>query len=409
MPTTRKNLVTAQTDEVERVNTETPAAKANSSGRPRMFFIDNLRVLLIVLVVLHHLAIIYGAPGDFFYTEGQPDMAAFLVFTLFVGVNQAFFMGFFFMISGFFTPGSYDRKGPGAFLKDRLLRLGIPLLFFIIVIEPLMVYALAVTVGGFQGSLWNLLAQYWGDYDSLGVGPLWFVETLLIFAAIYAAWRLLTKPATNRVQPDSRPPGDLTIAIFALALGVATFVVRIWLPVGWYWRPLSLQLPFFPQYIALFVVGMVAYRRNWFLGISAATGRLWIRVALVLCVVVWPLFLVASAVLEWDMETVFGGVHYQSFVYSVWEQSVGVAMSISLLVWFRRRFNHQGKLTKAMAASAYAVYIIMAPVSVLVALLLRDVSLYPLLKFVLVSVITVPLCFLIGNYLRKIPLVRRIL
>ena len=396
--------MTAQTDEVERVNTETPAAKAKSSGRPRMFFIDNLRILLIVLVVLHHLAIVYGAPGDFQYIEGQPDMAALIVFTLFVGVNQAFFMGFFFMISGYFTPGSYDRKGPGAFLKDRLLRLGIPLLFYIIVIGPLMAYGLAVTVRGFQGALWSYLALYWGNYGSLDVGPLWFVETLLIFAAIYTVWRLLAKPAVNRVQPDSRAPSNLAIAIFALALGVASFVVRIWLPMGWYFRPLGLQLPFFPQYIGLFVVGIVADRRNWFLCISDATGRLWIRVAIFL-----PLFLVAMAVLEWDMETIFGGVHYQFFVYAIWEQFVGVAMSIGLLVWFRRRFNHQGKLTKAMAASAYAVYIIFAPVSVLVALLLRDISLYPLLKFVLVSVITVPLCFLIGNYLRQIPLVRRIL
>jgi len=374
-----------------------------------MFFIDNLRILLIVLVVLHHLAISYGAPGDWYYTEGQPDMAALIVFTLFVAVNQAFFMGFFFMISGYFTPGSFDRKGPGAFLKDRLLRLGIPLLFYIIVIDPLISYALAVTVGGFQGSLWNLLALYWGDYGGLGVGPLWFVESLLIFAGIYTAWRLLAKPATNRVPPDSRAPSNLAIAIFALALGVATFVVRIWLPMGWYFRLLGMQLPFFPQYIALFVVGMVAYRRNWFLGITDATGRLWIRVAIVLCVVVLPLFLVAMVVLGWDVETISGGGRYQSFVYAIWEQLVGVAMPIGLLVWFRRRFNRQGKLTKAMAASAYAVYIVFAPVSVLVALLLRDISLYPLLKFVLVSAITVPLCFLIGNYLRQIPLVRRIL
>ena len=40
-------------------------------------------------------------------------------------------MGFFFMISSYFSPGSVDRKGSRVFLIDRLKRLGIPLLFYI--------------------------------------------------------------------------------------------------------------------------------------------------------------------------------------------------------------------------------------------------------------------------------------
>ena len=47
------------------------------------------------------------------------------------------------MISSYFTPGSYDRKGPGPYVLDRLKRLGIPLLFYIVVIDPLLSYVLA--------------------------------------------------------------------------------------------------------------------------------------------------------------------------------------------------------------------------------------------------------------------------
>lgn len=43
---------------------------------------------------------------------------------------QAFSMGLFFLISGYFTPSSYERKGSGRFAKDRLLRLGIPILCY---------------------------------------------------------------------------------------------------------------------------------------------------------------------------------------------------------------------------------------------------------------------------------------
>ena len=67
----------------------------NSSQKPRMFFVDNLRILLTILVISHHISITYGAPGSWYYQEGEVDMLSAIILTLFVAVNQAFFMGFF--------------------------------------------------------------------------------------------------------------------------------------------------------------------------------------------------------------------------------------------------------------------------------------------------------------------------
>jgi surface polysaccharide O-acyltransferase-like enzyme len=388
------------------MTTETPK-------RTRLFFIDNLRILLIILLVLHHLVITYGHSGSWYYLEGRPDDITVLVATLFTAINQAFFLAFFFMISGYFTPGSYDRKGPWPFLKDRLLRLGIPLLFYIIVIDPLIVYALAVNVGGFEGSLWSFLTRYFeGQYlknFSPGTGPLWFVEALLIFTLIYMVLRLLLRPSIAPPQRDGKPPSNLAIAAFALLLGVITFVVRIWLPMGWNFVPLNLQFPYFPQYIALFVVGIIAYRLNWFLGIPTATGKVWLGIAIICLLVVLPILFVLGGALEGATDPFLGGVHWQSFAFAVWEQFVCMGMVIGLLVLFRERLNHQGVLAKNMAASAYTVFIIHAPVIVLLALALRDISLHPLLKFVLVAPIAIALCFVLAHYIRRIPLARDIL
>ena len=46
---------------------------------------------------------------------------------IFIDINQAYFMGLLFLISGYFSPQSLDRKGPARFVRDRLIRLGIPL------------------------------------------------------------------------------------------------------------------------------------------------------------------------------------------------------------------------------------------------------------------------------------------
>ena len=376
--------------------------------KTRLYFVDNLRILLIIVLVLHHLAITYGHSGGWYYLEGRPDDITVLVATLFSGVSQAFYLGFFFMISGYFTPGSYDRKGPWPFLRDRLLRLGIPLLFYIVIIDPLIVYAVAFSVRGIQVSFGEFLGQYYGNYRGLGTGPLWFVETLLIFAIIYALWRLLARPAVTPAQRDGKPPSNLAIAVFALLLGVVTFIVRIWLPVGWKFVPLNLQFPYFPQYIALFVVGITAYRQNWFLGIPTATGKVWLGIA-IMCIVLLPVVFVLGGVLEGNTGPFLGGVHWQSFALSLWEQFLCMGMVVGLLVLFRERLNHQGRLAKDMAASTYTVFIIHAPVIVVLALALWGVDLHPLLKFVLVAPVAVALSFVLANFIRKLPLLRDIL
>ena len=110
---------------------------APTTTRPRLFYLDNLRVALTALVVIHHSAATYSdIPGAWYYSEQGSDSSAGFLFGLLM-INQAFFMGAFFLIAGFFVPGSFDRKGGRRFLRERLLRLGVPLLIFLVLLRPL--------------------------------------------------------------------------------------------------------------------------------------------------------------------------------------------------------------------------------------------------------------------------------
>src|SRR5436190_23977781 len=93
-------------------------------------YIDNLRVLLTVLVILHHTCITYGAPGGWYFYDKTSNETVLIAMTWFVATNQSFFMGFFFFLAALFTESSYIRKGAVQFLLDRLKRLGLPLLFY---------------------------------------------------------------------------------------------------------------------------------------------------------------------------------------------------------------------------------------------------------------------------------------
>jgi len=355
-----------------------------------------------------HLSITYGGAGGWYY-RNIPAGYMSLPLTWHNGTVQAFSMGLFFLISGYFTPSSYDRKGPRRFFKDRLLRLGIPILCYDFIIQPLLSYPL-IRVGAQEttGSYFDYLSSYYGRFH-IGTGPLWFVEALLFFVVFYVLWRGFTKTASPAVQSDGKIPGNVTITIFVLALGAVTFIVRIWLPMGWSFEPLNFQFPFFPQYICMFIVGIIAYRRNWLVRIPDAMGRLWLCIGIILIIVLFPALFVLGGALKGDISAFMGGLHWQCFGYAVWEQFTGVAMIISLLFVFRRHFNRQARLGKAMSASVYTAYIIHAPVVVLVTLAMRNISLYPLLKFALAVLIAVPLCFVLGNFIRQLPLTKRIL
>jgi hypothetical protein len=376
--------------------------------KPRLLYIDNLRILLTILVILHHTAIMYGGPGDFPYNEvGQMSDISTIVMTLFLAINQSFFMGFFFMISSYFNPGSIDRKGSTAFLIDRLKRLGIPLVLFLLVIFPLTIYPLA-RLAGFGGTLGRYLSDYYADFNNFTFGPLWFVAMLLLFSLAYVLWRILTKPSGAPAQSEGEAPGNAAIAAFALALGVATFIVRIWIPVGDAVPLLNLQPGHVVQYIGLFTVGILAYRRNWFSGLSDAQGKFWLRIILLL-IAVFPLLFVFGGALEGDFDSAFGGVHWQSFAYSVWEQFMCLAVVVTLLVWFRNRFNEQGRLARAMSSAAYGTYIFHATTIILLAVALRGIKLELALKYVLVAPVAVTLSFLVGYVAKRLPLARNIL
>jgi fucose 4-O-acetylase-like acetyltransferase len=364
------------------------------------------------MVVLLHLAITYGAVGDFSYKEKVPEsMASAVILTLYCTIAQAFTLAFFYMISAYFNPPAYDRKGPGGFVKDKLKRLGIPVVFYWAVLNPLLVVVIRAWEGDPVIPPDQSFLAFWTDH--LGVGPMWFVEALLIFSMVYALWRLATarRPRPRRSLETSEvspAPGNGAMALFALGVGLVTFVVRLAWPVGRYLEPLHFQLGHFSQYVAYFVIGLIACRRNWFAGVRVAQAKLWVWVAVGLVLLFLPL-LVAGGALTAGVDSFLGGPTWQSLVFSVYEQFLGLAMIVTLLVWFRERFNHQGKLAAAMGLDTYAVYMFHPLVIVSLAYALSGIYMIGVVKWVLVAPLALALCFLVAHYVRKMPLARDVL
>jgi glucan biosynthesis protein C len=335
-------------------------------------------------------------------------------------------LGFFILLAGYFTPGSFDRKGHVRFYIERLVRLGIPLLIYVWLLGPLIQFSIQLRarsagrsfleIWGLDGAFWRFRKQHVSNYSRYGpdVGPMWFVEMLLILIIAYGLGRLvfgLFKSAPRFRESIARKavPGLWSTAILALALGLAVFVMRIWRPANSTYKPLGLPTAYVPQYIGLFFVGVMAYRGDWFQRMPPRTGRVWLGIILFFVLVLLPLIFVLGGPLKGNTYALLGGVTWQSFAFSVWEEFVCVGAIIVLLIGFRERFDRQSALAKAMSDSTFTVYFIHAPVLVFLALALRGWDLYPLLKWALVSPVAILSCFLIAYLLRKVPLLRKIL
>jgi hypothetical protein len=75
-----------------------------------------------------------------------------------------------------------------------------------------------------------------------------------------------------------------------------------------------------PQYISMFIVGLIAYRRGWLTKIPDAVGKRWFWVALMDLLFFVLLFVLnAMAGLGGSTDNFMGGLHWQALVFAFWE------------------------------------------------------------------------------------------
>jgi fucose 4-O-acetylase-like acetyltransferase len=368
----------------------------------REYYIDRIRVVLTALVVLHHSAITYGAPGGWYYRE-LPTTASLtgILFTFFVSTNQAYFMGFFFLIAGYFTPASYNRKGPARFFADRLIRLGIPLAVYGVLLDPL-TNSIARAWGRPPATAERFLPDlvhriFTADWNN---GPLWFAQALLVFSTVYLTGRAWGGDQTRR--PDSPPPTLSGWFLTAVAVGGGALLIRQWVPVGK--NVFQLQLGYFSSYIFLFAIGTVAWQRNWFARLTWKTVRTWVVVSIVLL----PALIVTVVLTAGKHANFGGGLSFPAILYAFWEPFVAWGIIAAYLVWFRSHGNRPSQVWEYLGARAYAVYIIHAPVLVAIGVALRGWQAPAMAKFAVVGPLACLGSLALSSLALRIPGARRV-
>jgi acyltransferase-like protein len=371
----------------ESIGPELPVPEDN-----RLSAVDNLKALLVAWIIGFHAMLGYTAIGGWPYDEvNEVTMSPTteLLLSMTIGPTGLVVVATFFFVAGLFAPVSIRRHGPGGFSRSRLVRLGLPWLASMLLIWPLFMW-LAYRAAGYP---MTYLEAFRGRQPFLDAGPLWFAQILLYVSLGYAfwCWRDLGRHLP-RITAGSR---QLLTAIAAMAL--VSFATRLWFPARSQ-QVMDLHVWQWPQCIGMFCLGVMVSGRAW----AARVPHRVVRFSGLLTLstlVVGPLVALATGVTDVnrDAGVFLGGWRWQALVLDVIEATLVVAGSVWLLGMAQRHLAGVTRLRTACARSAYAAFVLQAPVLLSLAILARTVPIPALPKGVLVGAFAVVFAFGIGS------------
>ena len=337
----------------------------------RLYYLDNLKVCLTVLVIMHHAGQAYGNGGDWAYTPSNP--AEFMPWIWhFFSTNAAFFMGLYFFISGYFVPRSFDRQGAKQFVHKKLLRLGVPLLF--------------------MGGIISILT---GKPE---IGHMWFVESLLVFCLIFALIRHWVSPINKTC---SSKPTIIGLLIVALLMGVGSYFIRQVSPQDhWIWPfgiiPLPMEPAHYLQYVMMFVLGILAYRFTWLDKMSNGTGFITLLIGIALAIGnylrddgAWNAF-----VWQW---------------FGIYESLMCIFISFGLIWLFREFISGTSRFWQWCATQSYGAYVFHLILMIILQNAVDSLWMGAFGKFLFIGVVTTILSFLLTWMVRMIPGCKKVL
>jgi surface polysaccharide O-acyltransferase-like enzyme len=397
----------------------TSAARPGSLSRSGAA-LDNLRAFVIVIVLAFHSVLAYvdwasAATAGFdaapYNWRAFPivDRHRFFGFDLFCAWQDIYLMSLMFFLSGLFVWPSLRRKQDWPFLRDRVLRLGMPYVFGIVVLMPLACYP-AYRVRAADSSV----VAYWHSLLALPFwpnGPLWFLWQLL---ALNVAAVGLHRIAPNAFRPLGRwsVMAKSRLGPYFLALLAASAIAYVPLALAftpWAWSNSGILAVQFSRpllYAVYFFAGIGAGMEGIDRGVVAADGALARR---------WGLWLAAalSSLALWmglTSLTLGGGasigIKFAADLSFVPACAAGAFFLIAVSLRFAVK---NSRILGSLAVNAYGLYLVHYVFVVWLQFALLGVPLFAVIKGPIVFAATLLLSWITTVAIQRIPFGARLI
>ncbi len=379
----------------------------------KIYFLDNMRYLMVFLVIpLHALLSYFPVAGvNPFVSDAAHGQVSPLIFIFL----ESFPMEILFFIAGYFALSSLQKEGCRSFVVRKLKRLGIPLLLVIFFSNAILYYIQAYTESKdmLMPSLWSVWIKYLQKIFTphLGIVDLssdfhpqiyWFLMVLLsfflIFATLYWIIEKITEVSIKQQDADSPKYNLIIMILFGCIGGIGYFVANFfyldkdWLSIGniIVFRPTRVSI-----YIAFFTMGIYAYLKHWFSKIPLPGKILPYAISLVL--LFFPLVALVVQVHVHNSSSLL--IHFaHGFIRSFFCIS---ALCLLINIEYSH-FNKFSRINQKLAENSYNIYLLHFVIVVLFQLFfLRFTEMPVSFKFVAVTLFSWAVCFIVSNYFLK--------
>ena len=379
----------------------TATVQAAPKAKARNAALDRARTFLTLVVLFHHSVI----PYTYF---GHTDPKFWIGFDAVVLATDSFFMAMFFFLSGLFVWPGLVRKGPFSYLRDRLLRLGLPFVICALTVIPIAYYAIEL-----RQTPDVSFADFWWKTVTVGPwpsGPIWFLWVLLAFDLVAS---LLCRLRPNLLDPINRlslRASERPAEFFAVMLAVTAVLYipgRVYFGAGsWFeFGPFSVQHGRVLLYATYFFFGAGIGAAALDRGLLSADGRLarsgwgWMITALVPYCLMWVLIYVKREILGNPVRL----PDWYEASYGLFFAAFSVTIMFAILAYFLRFKRSGWSILDPMQGEAYGMFLVHYPIVLWIQYWLYDVDVPAFVKVIVVFVLTVALSWAVTAALRKIP------
>jgi len=394
------------------MGSEGNAGLGGSLRAERNVAFDYLRSFGVLLVLLHHSVLAYVTFG--FLNPPDPmatfspivDGSKWAGFDRIALVNDTFFMPLLFLVSGLFVWQALLGKGVTSFFLGRLKRLGIPFMFGLLVLTPLAFYPTVLESQLVYG-MGQSLGQFWLDFFRAGfgtAGPLWFIWLLLAFdivvSVVYAVFGRLERGRQSEKNWLLDNPLIFVLVLFGLSIAVYfpmsnAFGPSAWMGIG----PFQMQISRVFLYLLYFLAGVALGSRGLQRSAFRSDGPI---------AKYWWAWVFAGAASYAGLTWIFTANPTSPWVRYIFLAEMAL-MVMALVAVFVRFGQRSVRILKSIGRNSYGMYLIHYLVIIWLQYAVLRASFPVGVKFAIVFVGGIAICWGLTAALRRIPLVRKII